>query len=84
MGVIMYSFNVNISPKMSYGVLECDIMLQNNCNKRLCNKKGVLFVPDLVLSILSKKVKAWNVFGRESSELPKKISYQKQSNIHKY
>ena len=79
MGVIMYSFNVNISPKMSYGVLECDIMLQNNCNK-----KGVLFVPDLVLSILSKKVKAWNVFGRESSELPKKISYQKQSNIHKY
>ena len=30
MGVIIYSFNVNISPKMSYGVLECDIvMLQN-------------------------------------------------------
>ena len=26
----MYSFNLNISPKMSYGVLECDIvMLQN-------------------------------------------------------
>ena len=30
MGVIMYSFNLNISPKMSYGVLECDVvMLQN-------------------------------------------------------
>ena len=32
MGVIMSSFNLNISPKMSYGVLEleCDIvMLQN-------------------------------------------------------
>ena len=30
MGVIIYSFNFNISPKMSYGVLECDIvMLQN-------------------------------------------------------
>ena len=30
MGVIIYSFNVNTSHKMSYGVLECDIvMLQN-------------------------------------------------------
>ena len=30
MGVIIYSFNLNISPKTSYGVLECDIvMLQN-------------------------------------------------------
>ena len=30
MGVIVYSFNLDISPKMSCGVLECDIvMLQN-------------------------------------------------------
>ena len=30
MGVIIYSFNLHISPTMSYGVLECDIvMLQN-------------------------------------------------------
>ena len=30
MGVIMYSFNLNISPKMSCGVLKCGIvMLQN-------------------------------------------------------
>ena len=30
MGVIIYSFNSNISPKTSYGVIECDIvMLQN-------------------------------------------------------
>ena len=30
MGVIIYGFNLNISPKMSYGVLKCDIvMLQN-------------------------------------------------------
>ena len=30
MGVIIYGFNLNISPKISYGVLECDIvMLQN-------------------------------------------------------
>ena len=31
MGAIVYSFNLNISPKVSYGVLECDIvMLQNS------------------------------------------------------
>ena len=30
MAVIIYSFNLNILPIMSYGVLECDIvMLQN-------------------------------------------------------
>ena len=30
MGVVIYSFNSNISPKMLRGVLECDIvMLQN-------------------------------------------------------
>ena len=30
MGVIIYSFNLNISPEVPYGVLECDIvMLQN-------------------------------------------------------
>ena len=30
MGVIISSFNLNISPRTSYGVLECDIvMLQN-------------------------------------------------------
>ena len=45
MGVITESFNLNISPKMSCGVLECDIgMLQNYTlmilNKRFCNKKG--------------------------------------------
>ena len=29
-GVILYSFNLNISPKMSYDVLGCDIVkLQN-------------------------------------------------------
>ena len=49
MGVTIYSFNLNISPKMSNGVLECDtVVLQNHmlmifCNKRFCNKKGVSF-----------------------------------------
>ena len=27
MGVIIYSFNLNMSPKMSHGVLECDIVM---------------------------------------------------------
>ena len=30
MGVIIYSFNLNISSKMSYGVLECDIVISQN------------------------------------------------------
>ena len=30
MGVIIYSFNLNIAPKMSYGVLECDIVMSQN------------------------------------------------------
>ena len=30
MGVIIYSFNLNISPKMSYGVLECGIVTLEN------------------------------------------------------
>ena len=30
MGVIIYGFNLNVSPKMSYSVFECDIVrLQN-------------------------------------------------------
>ena len=27
MGVIIYRFTLNISPKMSYGVLKCDIVM---------------------------------------------------------
>ena len=27
MGVIIYSFNLNVSAKMSYGMLECDIVM---------------------------------------------------------
>ena len=30
MGIVIYSSDLNISPKMSYGVLECDtVTLQN-------------------------------------------------------
>ena len=31
MGVIMCSFNLNISPKMPYGVLKCDIVMLQDC-----------------------------------------------------
>ena len=31
MSVIIYSFILNISPKMSYDVLECDIVMLQNC-----------------------------------------------------
>ena len=31
MGVIIYSFNLNILPKMPYGVLECDVVMLQNC-----------------------------------------------------
>ena len=27
MGVISYSFNLNVSPEMSYGVFECEIVM---------------------------------------------------------
>ena len=30
MGVIIYSFNLNMSPEMSYDVLECDIVMLRN------------------------------------------------------
>ena len=30
MGVIIHSFNLNISPKMLYGMLECDIVMLYN------------------------------------------------------
>ena len=30
MGVIISRFNLNISPKTSYGVLECDIVMSQN------------------------------------------------------
>ena len=57
MSVIIYSFNLNISPKTSHNGVECAaVKLQNYmlllCNKRFCNKKvqgPSLFVPDPVL-----------------------------------
>ena len=51
MGVIIYSFNLNISPKVLYAVLECDIvMLQNYVLMILFFKKrgGVICVGSCV------------------------------------
>ena len=58
MGVIIYSFNLNISPKMAYGVLECDIVMLQNYMLDFVIKdfiiKGVLFVPDPVYFHITK------------------------------
>ena len=54
MGVIIYSFNLNISPKMSYGVLECYIVYVTELHtydfaiKDFVIKQKVLFVLDPV------------------------------------
>ena len=50
MSVIIYSFNLNISTKMSYVVLECDIVVTGSHAYYFVKKRGVLFVPDPVLS----------------------------------
>ena len=42
MGVIIYSFNLNISPKMSYDVLECNIVTLENYILMLCNEEFVI------------------------------------------
>ena len=53
MGVIIYSFNLNIPSKMPYSVLECDIVVTefhafDFVIKYFVIKKGVLLVPDPV------------------------------------
>ena len=45
MDVIIYSFNLNISPKMSYGVPECDVTELYACDFVI---KRALFVLDSV------------------------------------
>ena len=48
MGVKIYSFNFNISPKMSYGVLECEIVVTESHAYDFVMGGGALFVPDPV------------------------------------
>ena len=40
MGVMIYGFSLNISPKMSYGVLECDVVVLQNYMLRVLQKRG--------------------------------------------
>ena len=42
MGVIIYSFNLNISTKMSYVVLECDIVVTEIHAYESVIKRGVI------------------------------------------
>ena len=54
MGVVIYSVSWNISPKMSCGVLECDVVNVKELHaydfvvKEFVILKGALFVPDPV------------------------------------
>ena len=53
MGVIIYSFNLNIPPKRSYGVLECDIvMLQNYVLMIFVIKKQCYLCQTLYLELM--------------------------------
>ena len=65
MGVIIYSFGLNIPPKMSYGVFECDIvMLENYMPMILSYKPRALLVPDPVfISELKKDLSEVPVWG---------------------
>ena len=53
MGVILYSFNVNLSPKTSHGVLEVMLLCYRMTCLGFCDKKGALFVPDPALLVPS-------------------------------
>ena len=41
MGVIIYIFNLNISPKMPYGVLKCDVVTESHAYDFVI-RKGVI------------------------------------------
>ena len=51
MDVIIYSFNLNISPKMSYGVLECDIIMKSEIILGLYKCNYSLTVKELKLHL---------------------------------
>ena len=70
MGVLIYSFNMNFSHKMSYSVLECVLLCDRItcwlfCNKGFCNKRGVIcarpyvFIWHYCLHKMSQKV--WKI-----------------------
>ena len=58
MGIIIYSFNTNISLKMSYGVLECDIVVTelhayDFVIKDFVIKRGIIFVTPCIWVLFS-------------------------------
>ena len=56
MGVIIYSFNLNISPQMSHGVLEYDIITELHAYdfiiKDFIIKRGVICVRPCILNYI--------------------------------
>ena len=49
MGVVIYSVNLNISTKMSYGVLECDIVVRELHTSDFVIKRGVICARPCIL-----------------------------------
>ena len=63
MGVVSYTFNLNILPKMSHGVLECDsVMLQNDMLMILYIKKKGHYL-------------CWTLYFNVSCTLIKQLKY---------
>ena len=64
MGVVIYSFNLNISPKMSYSVLECDVTELHAYD--FCNKKETL----LALAGVAQWIECWPANQRVAGSMP--------------
>ena len=60
MGVVISSFNLNISPKMSYSVLECDVTELHAYD--FVMKKGVICARPCMRLILSDGKTGWISF----------------------
>ena len=55
MGVIIYSFNLNISPKMSYNVFECDTELHayDFVIKDFITNRGIICAGTCILNLIN-------------------------------
>ena len=50
MGIIICNFNLDSSSKMSYGILECDIVMLHTYDFVIvCNKKGIICARPCIL-----------------------------------
>ena len=64
MGIIIYSFNTNISLKMSYGVLECDIVVTelhayDFVIKDFVIKRGIICIRPCIILLLNYWISEW-------------------------